>query len=169
MTSWRPLSFILSSSMQRLLILACTERKQETTGNLPAIDRYDGPTFRVLRKYLRQSNEPLSIYVLSAEFGLISAKKKIPYYNRRMDERRAVELAPSVVRTYRRVLKRTQWNQIGICLGRGYLSAINGALYHHKRPKLTVVSGGLGKRLTALYGWLNSGSNQRFQRGRDDS
>src|SRR5438045_2444285 len=34
---------------RKLLILACSQAKRDSTAPLPAIERYDGPTFRVLR------------------------------------------------------------------------------------------------------------------------
>jgi len=32
----------------RLLILSCSQRKRPDSGLLPAIERYDGPVFRVV-------------------------------------------------------------------------------------------------------------------------
>ena len=37
-----------------MLILACSRRKRPDEGLLPAIERYDGPTFCVLRRFLRE-------------------------------------------------------------------------------------------------------------------
>jgi hypothetical protein len=37
-----------------MLILACSRRKRPDEGLLPAIERYDGPAFRVLRRFLRE-------------------------------------------------------------------------------------------------------------------
>jgi hypothetical protein len=37
-----------------MLILACSRRKRPDEGLLPAIERYDGPAFRVLRHFLRE-------------------------------------------------------------------------------------------------------------------
>jgi hypothetical protein len=60
--------------MRRLLILACSQRKNPARGKLPAIDRYDGPAFRVLRKYSRDSAANLpTVLILSAKHGLIAA------------------------------------------------------------------------------------------------
>jgi hypothetical protein len=61
--------------VNRLLILSCSQRKAPWEGDLPALDRYDGPAFRVLRKYLRtHSDDSLAILILSAKFGLIEAE-----------------------------------------------------------------------------------------------
>ena len=57
-----------------MLILACSRRKRPDDGLLPAIERYDGPAFRVLRRYLRErpAGAP-DVFILSAEHGLIGA------------------------------------------------------------------------------------------------
>ena len=39
---------------RRLLILSCSQRKHETQEPLPAIERYNGPLFFVLRRFLRE-------------------------------------------------------------------------------------------------------------------
>jgi len=39
---------------QRLLILSCSQRKRPDPSLLPAIERYNGPPFQVLRRYLRE-------------------------------------------------------------------------------------------------------------------
>jgi hypothetical protein len=36
----------------RMLILACSQRKLLDEGLLPAVERYDDPAFRVLRRFL---------------------------------------------------------------------------------------------------------------------
>lgn len=88
---------------QRLLILGCSKAKTTDEGLIPALNRYDGTAFRVLRRYLRQDpDDPPLVYILSAEFGLIPADQPIPYYDRRMSSIRAIELQPQVASTLER-------------------------------------------------------------------
>jgi hypothetical protein len=95
--------------MRRALLLACSQRKVPTPDLLPAIDRYDGPAFRVVRRYLRtNSDSDLIVYIVSAEFGLIPSCRPIPLYDRRMTDDRATELAPSIVRALTAVSQATQ-------------------------------------------------------------
>ena len=56
-----------------MLILACSRRKRLDEGLLPAIDRYDGSAFRVLRRFLRErpAGAP-DVLILSAKHGLIA-------------------------------------------------------------------------------------------------
>jgi hypothetical protein len=37
-----------------MLILACSRRKRPDEGLLPAIEPYDGPAFRMVRRFLRE-------------------------------------------------------------------------------------------------------------------
>jgi exonuclease SbcC len=37
---------------RRLLILSCSRKKKTTSQLLPALERYDGPSFRVARKFI---------------------------------------------------------------------------------------------------------------------
>jgi hypothetical protein len=81
-----------------LLILSCSSRKlwPELPGALfPALELYDGPAYRTLRKALRESQperHPV-VLILSAEHGLIRAEEEIALYDRRMDAARAREIA----------------------------------------------------------------------------
>src|ERR671937_639945 len=81
----------------RLLIVACSRRKRADPGLLPAIERYDGPAYRVLRRYLRQHpSQPPDVLILSAELGLVLHTQPIPAYDRLMTPQRARELLPIV-------------------------------------------------------------------------
>ena len=42
--------------MNKLLLISCSQRKREDEGLLPAIDRYDGPAYRCLRKMITRGN-----------------------------------------------------------------------------------------------------------------
>jgi hypothetical protein len=142
--------------VDRLLILACSQRKNPVRGRLRAIDRYDGPAFRVLRKYLRDdSSEFLTILVLSAKYGLIESGRMIPWYDHRLSGASAGRLRPRVLNTARQFLRSHRWKTIGVCAGKEYRSALTGlADLIPAGARLDVIAGGLGKRLAALRDWL---------------
>ena len=140
----------------RLLLLACSQRKKPAAGLLPALDRYDGPAFQVLRKFTRESPGQIpDILILSAKFGLIESTKLIPDYDLKMTLKLAKKLRPSVIATLDSALKKNSWKELGICLGKDYLAAVNG-LQGILPESATVrfLQGGLGKRLSALHQWL---------------
>src|SRR6266508_7023102 len=110
----------------RLLILSCSQRKALAKGRLPAIDRYDGPAFRVLRKYLRESPSGApTVLILSAKYGLIESDRRIPPYDRRLSRTSAERLRPQVLKTMRRVLRSRAWRAVGVCAGKEYRSTLN--------------------------------------------
>ena len=91
------------SYKRRLLILSCSQRKHETQELLPAIERYNGPLFFVLRHFLRErprQARQLDVYILSAVYGLIPGNLPIEWYDRKMDLSRAIELQPYVNTTF---------------------------------------------------------------------
>ena len=142
--------------MHRLLIIACSERKDCAAGLLPAIDRYDGPAFRVLRKYLREhAARAPSILILSAKYGLIQADRKIPVYECRLSATAAYKLRPRVMKAAGAALRAKKWRTVGICAGKDYRIALDGiSELVPKGAKLYLICGGQGLRLTALRNWL---------------
>lgn len=130
---------------------------------MPAIERYDGPAFRVLRRYLQTraaANEfksaGLDVYVLSAEFGLIPADQPIPDYDRRMTPERARELQPSVLDRVKRLLNRDgPYREVFVHLGREYQLALQG--WEKLIPHGVIVrtaEGSVGARQGHLFDWL---------------
>ena len=144
--------------MSRLLIIACSQRKSKAKGLVRAIDRYDGPAFLVLRKYLRDIEaEPLEIVILSAKFGLIASDEEIPNYDCRLTRNAATKLQPKIREALRSVLNRKLWKTVGICAGADYRIALGKItdLVAASVP-LKFVEGGQGSRLRALRNWLHS-------------
>jgi len=142
--------------VDRLLILACSQRKTPVKGYLQAIDRYDGPAFRVLRKYLRENSDgSLAVLILSAKYGLIEPQRAIPRYDQRLSGALADSLRPQVLKAARRVLRSRLWRAVGLCAGNEYRSVLDGiAELMPAGARLDLLAGGLGKRLTALRDWL---------------
>jgi hypothetical protein len=142
----------------RLLILACSATKRHDPGLLPAVHRYDGPSYRTLRRFL--ADHParwcaLDILILSAEFGLIRGDNPIPNYDRRIDEVRALELRASVTKVLRGLLDRQRYDATFVSLGRDYAPAL--VITDDVRSRLgnlTVASGGIGTRLGQFRRWL---------------
>jgi hypothetical protein len=73
----------------RVLILACSDTKRQDKGQVPAVELYNGPAFKVLRK----SGSADIVLILSAKYGLIPADTPIAAYDTCMDAARAVELS----------------------------------------------------------------------------
>ena len=142
---------------RRLLILSCSQRKCPSQDLLPAIKRYNGPLFFVLRRFLRECPrevKQLDVYILSAAYGLIAGDFPTPLYDQKMNMARVVELQPQVKTTFSSLL---QNNYASICflLGKTYLKTFEGLL--DLVPTFTesiVPYGPIGKKQTQLKRWL---------------
>ena len=81
--------------MKSLLILGCSATKRATPEPLAAVERYDGPLFRVLRGWMARTPDwrvRLNVAVLSAKFGLISGDSTVGDYDQRMTAAKALGL-----------------------------------------------------------------------------
>ena len=145
------------SSTEQLLILACSQRKRPDERLLPAVERYDGPTFRVLRRFLREGiSEPPDVLILSAEYGLIPHDLPIAAYDRKMTPARARELRPQILADLQRLIVSRPSSETLVCAGKQYLSALHA---DDASPLSTlnvrICSGALGKTLAELHDWLH--------------
>ena len=153
-----------TTSNPRLLILACSQRKHSTQGLLPALQRYDGPAYRVMNKFMRVHPSEvrlLDVYILSAEFGLISACEPIPNYDHRMTLQRAKELQPLTQPKLKRILSDRQYNELFINMGKAYRQVLVG--YESLIPanlKVIVSRGAMGRKLAELRNWLHVGISE---------
>jgi hypothetical protein len=141
--------------MSRLLVIACSAKKRKDAEPLAALDRYDGPAFRVLRNYLAAATTPPKVIVLSAKYGLIDGSQTIRDYDLRLTAKAADAVRPRIVQALERVLGRSAHSEIGFCLGKMYRRAIAG--YEAVIPEgtdVTTIQGGLGLRLRNLREWL---------------
>jgi hypothetical protein len=116
----------------------------------------------VLRRYLRRfPKEKIAVYVLSAEFGLLSAADLIPYYERRITKERAAELSSDVARGVHLILRKQRWESVGVSISKSYRQLLEGAFGKSRIRDLRVLKGGLGRRLTELRDWLEEDGIRR--------
>ncbi len=141
----------------RLLILKCSARKRGGEQPIPALERYDGPLWQVLRAYLREQplfGAGLDVYVLSAAFGLIPASQPIPWYDQTMAPERADELRPEVLRRFAALME-MGYDQLCLGLSQRYLRAIAGWEAHvPPQVAVTLTDGPMGTKLGQLRAWL---------------
>ena len=138
------------TGQKQLIVLGCSAVKRKSESVLPAISLYDGPTFRVLRSFLRQFHWPssLSVAVLSAKYGIIGCLSPIATYNQRMTRERAAELNEVISATLR------GWSgshtRIDLILGQDYLVGISPELFRGDAASMKVVDGPIGMKLNRL-------------------
>jgi hypothetical protein len=146
---------------RNLVVLGCSATKVETEGVLPAVHLYDGPTFRVLRSFLRENRWPhsLSLAVLSAKFGLIGGLAQIPYYNQRMTSIRAVQLGPSVTASLQKLVFNHQL--VDLVMGKDYLQSIDLQAAQVDGTTFRFATGAIGMKLNRLHDLLRCMPHQR--------
>ncbi len=149
---------------KQLLVLGCSQVKRETPGLLPAIDRYDGTSYRVLRNYLREREWPsnLSVAILSAKYGLVGGFTGIADYDERMTPSKATQWAPSCKQTLK------EWDalhsHVYFSLGKDYLPAVTPAINQDLRAKVAVFEGPIGMKLHQIKGLLERTGSPRRRR-----
>jgi hypothetical protein len=148
------------SSNSRLLFLSCSQSKRPTKGALPALERYDGPAFRVMNKFLRvhpSKKQSLDVYILSAKFGLISDSKRIPNYDLRMTQQRVEELQQPTLSELEQILNGKQYQEFFISMGKDYLRVLDGYKSLTSADlDVTVAQGSMGCKLAKLRNWLHA-------------
>lgn len=143
----------------RLLILSCSAAKQHAHGPMPAIERYDGPAFRVLRKALMDGviGPDTHIRIVSAKHGLLSEVEWIHDYDRCMTPRRAAELASSVTADLFKWFQRHRiCDGVFVNAGRDYAPTLAGLGDYCRRHDIPYAeaAGGMGLRLAMMKAWL---------------
>jgi Family of unknown function (DUF6884) len=102
--------------------MSCSQRKRAESRLLPAIERYDGPTFRVVRHFLQERpSKPLDIFIVSAKFGLIPSDQPIPNYDQRMTPFRIQELHPQIIAELKNIRSSQFYQELCLCMGKDYL------------------------------------------------
>lgn len=142
----------------RLLILNCSARKRGDAGRMPAVERYNGPLWQVLRSYQREQPlfaGDLDVYGLSAEYGLIPGQIPIPNYERTMTPERADELRPQVLAVFEELVGRG-YEQLCLGFSDRYLRALLGwEMLVPPSTAVTLTDGPLGTKLGQLRAWLD--------------
>lgn len=148
--------------MNRLLIISCSQRKVKSPELLPAIDRYDGPTYRILRKFCHDGLPPenLDVVIISAKHGLLRSKQLIENYDQRMTAKHADDLRPKVQAQLKRLVEGRRecpfslgpYDQVFINLGKTYMRTLEG--FHWGLVSTIEASGGIGLKNSQMKAWL---------------
>lgn len=142
--------------MKSLLIIACSRSKNPLPQLLPALERYNGPTFRLLRRFVKENPSfPLDIYILSAKFGLIRSDELIPLYDEEMTKKRSLELQSEVHSKLKDLLNNFSYKQLYFCLGKVYFAVLDGySSCIGNDIEIDIATGSIGNKLFKLHTWL---------------
>lgn len=149
---------------RNLLLLGCSNQKFETENLIPAIERYNGVNYKVLKKLRRDKEFPydLDIVVISAKYGFLKADIPIEYYNQPMTKERALELRSDILNDLKGYLKDRNYAEIFVNLGKTYLLAIKGfEEFVPKQTRIMYAEGKIGERMAKMKEWLFWINNKR--------
>lgn len=143
-------------SSSRLLVISCSKRKRKGHETAPAIEVYDGPAYKILRKF----NTPdLDVLIVSAKYGMIHSNYPIKYYDQRMTRAKADKMRSTNKRVLEKMIRENSYNEIYINLGKDYLPAISLDSLEILGTHVVIAEGPIGKRLQSLKNWLTHTSN----------
>jgi hypothetical protein len=133
-----------------LLIVSCSQSKNGTAGTLPAIERYDGPTFRTLRSLRRTGMLPpsLDIYIVSGKFGVVRWDEPLPYYDQRLEP--SSDIASDAKNDMAKLLERP-YEEVFVNMGKEYLSVFGDILASAKKAE-----GRIGEKTSHMKRWICS-------------
>ena len=141
----------------RALFLACSKRKAPGIAALPAVERYDGPAYRVLHNSGRLDSGGLRVWILSAKYGLIPSDERIGIYDMEMTRERAENLRVDTLTRFRRFVRRPP-DEAFFCMGEKYMHAMSDCerWLAEKTSVKSAVGLPIGGQISRLKSWLNS-------------
>ncbi len=145
---------IYSLFRNRLLLISCSKKKNELEMPSFALDVYDGPYYKTLKKLRRENKFPKDMHtlVLSAKYGLLDLYDMIQTYDQVMTPKRAEELTEDINKDLHDFLKNHAMNEIYISMGKNYEKTIDIFLNDGNVRK---AEGAIGKKLQKTKFWMN--------------
>lgn len=137
---------------RKLLLISCSATKRDLKDQ-PALQVYDGPSYRIIRKY---PTDKIDILILSAKYGLIFANHKISVYEQKMNDHIAQEMKNQATDRLVSILQSSTYSEIYIELGKTYRNAIGFDNPLFKELNIKYGYGTIGVRLHNLKMWLAS-------------
>lgn len=136
---------------KHLLIISCSMKKKQLMES-PAIEVYDGPYYKILRK---ERKESLDIFIISAKYGLIHPETKISYYERKMTTEEADRNRSSNDEVIFSKISNLNYDQILVVLGKTYRKSIDIEKLKRISKNVLISEGPIGIKLHDLKHWLH--------------
>lgn len=135
---------------KRIIITSCADVKKSEK-NIPAMELYDGPAYRIMRKH---HFPPENTHIISAKYDLIRGDTQISFYDQRMTTKRAVELSSIIEKGIEDIIKQNPSADIFVNLGRTYTITLGSSETTLRNHNATFAKGRIGERLHQLKMWL---------------
>ena len=134
----------------KLLIVSCSKRKKNLQQG-PAIEIYDGPYYKILRK---SDLSNIDVKIISAKYGLIDSHFLISPYEQIMTTEVAKALIPSVSKGILEALSSGKYSDVLVELGKDYLYTVKVNWDKFPEKRITIDRNPIGIRLHNLKKWL---------------
>jgi len=152
--------------LRKLIVVSGSTRlRKEPIDPIPAIERFDGVSPRLLRKYRKQLRNS-DIFLLSPVYGLINAEDKIAlkepvkgsWGEPILDANEILRLRRTNLSTLRKLLSKRKYDEIYVNVGRKMLRTMDG--FEELVPqtvKITYSQGeSLGLKMAHMKKWIKS-------------
>lgn len=139
-----------------LLIISCSGRKINTVGRMPVFERYDGQSYRIIRKAIRENCFPsnLDILIISAKFGLLRWDEEIEDYDKLMSKEQAQKLRPSIQENLKSFLEGRDYDKLFINMGATYLETLEGFEWKKYFNEKIEAKGRIGEKSSQMKSWV---------------
>jgi hypothetical protein len=146
---------------RNLLVLGCSRTKRKTEKPLPAIERYDGPTFRMVRRlYFDGLHLDVDLMIFSARFGLVRPSAMIPRYDLSLKDGPSTPEAKAASWRLEEAIRRCGYREVFLAMGKKYSSALDGFSEQLTTCRILVPSGPIGRQMHQVRRWLLTKSNR---------
>jgi len=142
---------------KNLILISCSKIKKKNKELMPAISRYDGVNFKVLKKHFPSAiPDNLDILIISAKYGLLKSEDAIEYYEQKMDIEIAKGLCEEVLEGLKEIFMNNTYNEVFINMGKEYRLIIDGFdKFVPNATKIIFAEGSIGKKLSCMKKWLS--------------
>jgi hypothetical protein len=145
-----------------MLIIGPSFRRNASRNLLPALERYDGISYRIARKHLRDV-EDVSVVVMIDDLTLVNSDEPILYsepeggsWRHKTISKDAVEKAKAINEGFlHKKLKNGKYREVFISMGKEYAKALP-TLNQYGVKVVFPTHGGPGPKAQALKKWIGS-------------
>lgn len=146
------------SVLARLIILSASYRRAENPEPIPALERYRGVYFRVVKKYLREGLlKNTDILIVSDKFGILSSNDRVPYHKPFKGQLGKEEVSSTNEKNLTKlaeIFERNHYSEIFVVCGQEFRKLING-FENLTDTKITFCKGStLGSKAQDLRRWI---------------
>ena len=146
--------------MAKLLILGSSYRRNPSPEPLPAIERYDGQFYRIVRKYMDKLREKnIDVIIITEDLDVVTPEMKLPYkpptgerwglfQPRVKDSEKVRRLQEQILE----IVKSKRYDEIFVALNKYYRQLLPDLTPYAN--KVIAYSKGFGEKMRYLKEWL---------------